>query len=180
MAKLEPCTFCGGNAELRIASEIWHIGTYKKGRCFMKFREPAQRYSVGKHGSEHIDYSGPAMICPECQGTNVREVAVEDGSRSGDYLCDDCGCEFDTWIGTELTRFGKVIEKITWVMAVIFFIAAGVCLFSGLFYLLYTDHIYGNGNVPDDLMRIGFAITIGGSILCVILSSAVYAIHERI
>lgn len=148
----------------------------------MKLREPVQRYEVGKHGSEYIDYSGPAMICPECQGTNVCEIEIGDKetNRNGDYLCKDCGCEFDTWIGSELTPFGKFMDKLTEVMAGIFFITAGVCLFAGLFYLLYTDHVYGNGNVPDDIMRIGFLITLGGPALFLILASIVYAIHEKI
>lgn len=145
----------------------------------MKVREPVQRYEVGKHGSEYIDYSGPAKICPECQSDNVREIG--DGeSGHGDYICKDCGCEFDTWIGAELTPFGKFIEKFTKVMAVIFFIVAGVCLFSGLFYLLYTDSIYGNGHVPDGIMNIGLVITLGGPAIFVILACIVYAIHERI
>lgn len=148
----------------------------------MKLREPVQRYEVGKHGSEYIDYSGPAMICPECQGTNVREIEIGDKetNRNGDYICEDCGCEFDTWIGRELTPFGKFIEKFTNVMAVIFFVSAGVCLFAGLFYLLYLDHIYGNGNVPDNLINISMTIAIGGPLLLVILAAIVAAINEKI
>lgn len=146
----------------------------------MKLREPVQRYEVGKHGSEYIDYSGPAMICPECQGTNVREIGDEETGHNGDYLCKDCGCEFDTWIGSELTDFGKFMEKLTGVMIVIFGISAGICLFAGLFYLLYIDHVYGNGNVPEDLMRIGFLITLGGPLLLLIFAVVANEINERL
>lgn len=78
----------------------------------MKLREPVQRYEVGKHGSEYIDYSGPALICPECQSDNVREIEPYKGDRNGDYLCEDCGCEFDTWIGAELTGFGSLWKSL--------------------------------------------------------------------
>lgn len=56
----------------------------------MKLREPVQRYEVGKHGKDYIDYSGPALICPECQGTNVRKIGDEETGRNWDYRCEDC------------------------------------------------------------------------------------------
>lgn len=146
----------------------------------MKLRESVQRYSVEKHGSEYIDYSSPAIICPECQGTNVREIGDEETGRNGDYLCKDRGCEFDTCISSELTGFGKFINKLTKVMAGIFFVSAFVCFIAGIIYLLYLDHTYGNGNVPDDLMRTGFAIAIGGPLLLTIFAGIVHVIYEKI
>jgi hypothetical protein len=146
----------------------------------MKLREPIQRYEVGKHGSEYLVYPSLAMLCPECQSTNVREVKTDDGSCSGDYICADCGCEFDTWLGSELTDFGKFMDKLAKAMAIIFFVSAGVCLIAGLFYVLYLDHTYGNGNVPDDLINIGLSVTVGGPLLFVILASIFCAINEKI
>lgn len=149
---------------------------------FMKLREPVQRYEVGKHGSEYIDYSGPAMICPECQGTNVREIEIGDKetNRNGDYICKDCGCEFDTWIFRDLTPFGKFIEKFTKVMVVIFVVLAGVCLITGAVYLFHLEKVYGYGNTPANLDKIGFIIMIGGPAIFVIIACIVYAIHEKI
>ena len=148
----------------------------------MKLREPVQRYEVGKHGSEYIDYSGPAMVCPECQGTNVCEIEVGDGetNRNGDYLCKDCGCEFDTWIGTELTDFGKFMDKFTKATVVIFVVLAFVCLVAGAVYLFHLEKVYGYGNTPANLNKIGFIIMIGGLVLFLVLAGIVYAINERI
>ena len=146
----------------------------------MKLRESVQRYEVCKHGSEYIDYSGPAMVCPECQGTNVREVKTDDGSCSGDYICTDCGCEFDTWIGSELTDFGKFMDKFTKAMVVIFVVLAAVCLVSGSVYLFHLEKVYGYGNTPDNLDNIGFIIMIGGLVLFLFLAGIVYAINEKI
>lgn len=145
----------------------------------MKLRESVQRYEVGKHGSEYIDYSGPAKICPECQSDNVREIG--DGeSGHGDYICKDCGCEFDTWIRPELTDFGKFIKKFTKAMVVIFVVLAGVCLFAGAAYLFHLEKVYGYGNTPANLNKIGFIIMIGGLAIFIILASVVHAIYERL
>lgn len=141
----------------------------------MKLREPIQRYSVGKHGSEYLIYPSLAMLCPECQSMNIREV-----NSSGDYLCTDCGCEFDTWIGSELTSFGKFMDKFTKVMVVISVVLAGVCLIAGSVYLFHLEKVYGYGNIPDNLDLIGLAVAIGGLSLFLIVAGIFYAVNERI
>lgn len=146
----------------------------------MKLRESIQRYEVGKHGTEYLVYPSLAMLCPECQSTNVREVKTDDGNCSGDYLCTDCGCEFDTWIGSDLTKAGRIVSKMLTALCIIFFVSAGVCLIAGLIYVLYLNKVYGNGNVPDDLINIVMIITIGGPLLFVFLAAVVCAINEKI
>lgn len=146
----------------------------------MKLRESVQRYSVGKHGSEYVDYSGPAMICPECQGTNVREVTVEDGSRSGDYLCNDCGCEFDTWIGGDLTKAGKIVSNILKALCVIFILLAILCLIGGLAYSMHLDSIYPDGSCPKSLEIKAIVITLVGPIVCAVIGAIAGSLEEGI
>lgn len=128
----------------------------------MKLREKEQRYSIGKHGREYVDYSAPALICPECQSDKVREIGDEETGRDGDYLCQDCGCEFDTWIESERTAAGEKLSTILTAISAITAFLAFVFLIGGLAYAIHLDNLYPNDTCPEYLVGRALWITFGG------------------
>jgi hypothetical protein len=135
---------------------------------------------VGKHGSNYIDYYSSAIICPECQGTNVCKIGDNESDRNGEYFCKDCGCEFDTWISTELTKAGKIVSKILNALCIIFCVLAILSLCGGLIYMMYLDKIYQDGSWPQNLEVKAKFVTILGPVICIMITAVIANIEEKI
>ena len=145
----------------------------------MKLREECTRYSVGKHGKDYVDPEALVPLCPDCQSLNVRKYEVGE-ECSGDYLCQDCGCEFDQWKGSERTELGDVVYKILTVLTVLSIVVAIVSLIGGVIYALYLDSIYPDGNCPKELELKNALVTIGGMVTGGLLAVVFASVDDRI
>lgn len=146
----------------------------------MKFREPSVSYTVRYHGNEYVEKieEEPVYPCPECMSVNVRDANDNDGT-SADYICNECGCKFDACKGYELTMSGRIAKDICNILAVIFLILAVVCLIGGVVFLEYMRRKNG-GDIPDLYRFIAFAISVGGTIVCGLLTSLFAKFYDKI
>lgn len=147
----------------------------------MKLREKVLRYSVGKHGKDYVDPTVLVpVLCPDCQSLNIHKH--EEGEECfGVYVCRDCGCEFDQWIGSERTKAGKVINKLLTVLCVMFVIGVVCSLFAGLIYSEYLDRVvYPDGSCPDALKLRTIGISVLGPIIGMVMAAITANLSEKV
>lgn len=146
----------------------------------MKFREPSVSYTVRYHGNEYVEEIEEESVypCPECMSVNVRD-ANDDDATFADYICNECGCKFDACKVYELTKSGRIAENVCNILAVMFVIFAASCLIGGSVFLEYMSRKNG-GDIPELYSHISFAISIGGSIVCVLLTCLFAKLYEKI
>lgn len=146
----------------------------------MKFREPSVSYTVQCHGNEYVEdiEEEPVYPCPECMSVNVRDANTYD-STSANYVCNECGCKFDACKGYELTRSGRIAEKVCNILAAIFCICAVICLIGGAVFAKHMRDKNG-GDLPDLYIYISLAIGIGGSMICVLLAILFTRLYNKI
>jgi predicted RNA-binding Zn-ribbon protein involved in translation (DUF1610 family) len=146
----------------------------------MKFREPSVSYTVRYHGNEYMEEieEEPVYPCPECMPVNIRD-ANNDDATSADYVCNECGCKFDACKGYELTRSGRIAESLCNILAAIFGIFAVICLIGGAVFAEYMSY-KNSGDLPDRYVYISLAISVGGGMICVLLSSLFAKLYDKI
>lgn len=147
----------------------------------MPFRELKPSYTVRRHGSEHVEEIEEEMIfpCPECQSTNIRD-ANDDDDTSADYICCDCGCGFDAYMKSELTRSGEIAEKICLVLMMTFLILAVACCIAGVVFLDIKKKQFGEETLPIMYRNIAFGISVGGLVLFSLLTALMAKLSDKI
>lgn len=147
----------------------------------MKLREEVMEYQVRYHGTEYEDpYKPIAGICPECQSQDIRESTDYDGTLA-DWVCNACGCKFDSHITWKRTKLGNAISKVITGMIVVLIIGMVVCIFAGLIWFNHKAQAFGGKEAVPDVIRLkAMAISIGGPIVCGILCSIMTRIDDKI
>ncbi|MBO7448951.1 MAG: hypothetical protein J6U54_01165 [Clostridiales bacterium] len=93
----------------------------------MKLRENVPRYNIEKHGNLYVNPEAITVICPECGN-----IELHKSENSDIFECPECGCTFETWIGRELTKTGKVVHIILLALTIIFCVMVLATLIGGL------------------------------------------------
>ena len=100
----------------------------------MKLREDVPVYEVCKHGNVYVEpNTRPVAVCPECCSTNVKGPLVKSL-----YTCNDCNCEFFMDVGSMLTKKGKFLRVLMYVLSTLSFVAI-LAVFIGA--VLWLDHM---------------------------------------
>lgn len=130
----------------------------------MKLHYEVPCYKVWQHGKDYVDQeSFRVIICPDC-GFEARESTSAD-STSADYICDNCGCRFDCWEGSERTGLGKVLSGVLFAFQIIFFILAAGSVIAAIAVAVAGINKYGAGNVPNELVDIAIGLTVAGPLI---------------
>ena len=146
----------------------------------MKLREEVMEYHVRYHGTEYEDPDCPNPgICPECQSSDVREATDADDTGA-DWVCNACGCKFDSHIASKRTKLGIALSKVIMGVIVILIIAIVVCLFAGMIWFEYKKRELGEESIPDSVRLKAMAISVGGPIVCVLLIMLMSGIENKI
>ena len=108
-------------------------------------------YTVTKHGRTYVEYEEVKIYpCPECMSTNIIDIEKAlndpeqrdfeyDGDGEAQYICNECGCEFDVTDGIVLTKTGKRLESFFDAASGVCIILAAIAFFAGLFAVLFTE-----------------------------------------
>ena len=144
----------------------------------MKLRNDVIKYQVRYHGSEYEDPYDTTIrgVCPECHSPDVRD-SVESDDTMAKYVCDACGCKFDSHMASERTKAGEILSTIFTVLAIVFFILGFVCMIGAII-------LWGNESAPRFMQEwpdwIFAMMTFGGLIGGCILSKIFLVIEEHI
>ena len=145
----------------------------------MKLHYEVPRYKVWQHGKDYVDpESFRVIICPDC-GFEARDTASEDNT-SADYICDNCGCKFDCWDGSERTRLGTVLSGVLFALQVIFFILAAGSVIAAIGIAICASNKYGKGNVPNVLVDMAIGLTVVGPIIFCVLAAGMMNLRGKI
>lgn len=135
-------------------------------------------YKVWSHGKDYVDpESFRVIICPDC-GSESRESTSADHT-SADYICDNCGCRFDCWDGSERTRLGKVLSGVLFALQLIFFILAAGSVITGLAVAIAASNKYGKGNVPNELVGVVVGLMIAGPLIFCAMAAGMMNLREK-
>lgn len=147
----------------------------------MPFRELKTSYTVRRHGSEYIEEieEEPVFPCPECQSTNIRDTN-DDDDASADYICCDCGCGFDAYMKSELTKSGKIAEKVCLVLMTTFLVLAVACAVAGIVFLDIKKKQFGEETLPIMYRNIAFGISAGGLVVFSLLTLLMAKLSDKI
>lgn len=148
----------------------------------MKLREEVMEYQVRYHGTEYEDpYKPIAGICPECQSQDIRESTDDDGTLA-DWVCNACGCKFDSHVTWKRTKLGNVIHTLIQCMIALLFVAMVVCMIGGMVWFAYKKREFGvdADDMPGIYQVKAMAITIVGPLVCGFLIGIMCKIENRI
>ncbi len=144
----------------------------------MKLREDVNKYQVYTHGSMYVDHNEFIPICPECCSDNAKKVP-EGYETDADYICSDCGCEFDVWKVSERTKLGKAVHTIILVlMVLIVAVAVAFCIFGAVWAKKKKVELGGDVYSTTILKSLGFCL--GIPFLCCCVEAILIKIDDKI
>lgn len=133
----------------------------------MKLREEVPRYHIEEHGNLYVDPEALMIMCPECGSVDLTKR-----ENSGIFECKDCGCAFETWIGTELNNKGKAVHYIITVFVIIFCALFFITLFGGLIWYEIKKRQVGEDTAADIYQTKAVLVSALGPIMSIILAAA--------
>lgn len=111
-----------------------------------KYKERLFDYSVQRHGDTYEVVHEFGLVCPECCSTNIdvnnENGDVNDNIEYNDYICKDCGCEFDVMVHEKLTeRYQKIYDRLEASLAICFVLALISCAVFSVSFALHHNVI---------------------------------------
>lgn len=132
----------------------------------MKLRENVPRYNIEIHGNLYVDPEALIVMCPEC-------ASIDLSKREGTsiFKCNDCGCTFEPWIGSQLTKTGKAVHYILSVLVLIFCALFFITLFGGLIWYEIKKRQLGEDVAKDIYQTKATLISALGPIISLALAA---------
>lgn len=132
----------------------------------MKLRENVPRYNIETHGNLYVDPEALIVMCPEC-------ASIDLSKREGTsiFKCNDCGCTFEPWIGSQLTKTGKAMHYILSILVLIFCALFFITLFGGLIWYEIKKQQLGEDVAKDIYQAKACLISVFGACISLVLAA---------